>query len=193
MPKKARTGEAAAMLAGPFSLWDLSLLNIKQLKENLDARGCKKSGTKAQLVERLEEARRDATLQGQVDSAKLFRDLMWKQKEVHRNRSSLYDPVCHDGEFFSPNKHFMKVAEHALVNCEATLAKCRANLWREAAAMAVVPRLAQREGVPRSPLADLEEEVLKIVLLLVEAPYDAPPPPPNRKCGVAAGGAVGAQ
>ena len=61
---------------------------------------------------------------------------------------------------------------------EDELARCRANLWREAAAMGAHPRLSQRDGVGArpSPFAQLERDMVDMVLKYVEAPYLPPVP-----------------
>ena len=159
MPKRARQGAGAAAGSG------LEALSRDALVAKAREQGLQVSGNKAELIKRFEEARVAATLYGRMESAVLARDSWWNFSQ------SLAVPNIS----MMTNEFLMGVRFERI---EDELARCRANLWREAAAMGAHKRLSQRDGVGArpSPFAELERGVLDLVLKSVEAPYLPPVP-----------------
>ena len=159
MPKRVRQGAEAAAGLG------LEALSKAVLVAKAREQGLQVSGTKNELIKLLEAARVAATLYGRMQSAVLARDSWWNfsQSLAVRNISMMTNEFLMGGRF---------------QRIEDELARCRANLWREAAAMGAHPRLSQRDGVGArpSPFAELERGVLDMVLKSVEAPYLPPVP-----------------
>jgi hypothetical protein len=133
---------------------DLSRLTLKQLREKAEEQALHTSGTKAQLIKRLEDAKKWNTLAMQIFYARDNRN--WGRR------------LCQLSQGFPSHE----LHQNRLQRYEEILANLRARQWREAAAMSSVGRLAQRDGVPRSRLADLDPGVVNIILSFVEAPYD---------------------
>ena len=163
MPGRARQGAGAAAGSG------LEALSRAALVAKAREQGLQVSGNKAELIKRLEEARVAATLYGRMESAVLARDSWWNfnQALAARGVAPIFPQRAND---WVGGVRFERI--------EDELARCRANLWREAAAMGAHSRLSQRDGVGArpSPFAELERGVLDMVLKYVEAPYLPPVP-----------------
>jgi hypothetical protein len=163
MPKRVRQGAEAAAGLG------LEALSKAVLVAKAREQGLQVSGTKNELIKLLEAARVAATLYGRMQSAVLARDSWWNFNQALAARG--IPPIV-------PQRANDWMGGVRFERIEDELARCRANLWREAAAMGAHKRLSQRDGVGArpSPFAELERGVLDLVLKSVEAPYLPPVP-----------------
>ena len=163
MPKRVRQGAEAPAGLG------LEALSKAVLVAKAREQGLQVSGTKNELIKLLEAARVAATLYGRMESAVLARDSWWNFNQALAARSIA--PIY-------PQKANDWVGGVRFERIEDELARCRANLWREAAAMGAHSRLSQRDGVGArpSPFAELERDMVDMVLKYVEAPYLPPVP-----------------
>jgi len=117
------------------------------------------SGTRDELIKRLEADRVAATLQGKFELALQIRDDCYNHRNGYRGGPFPFTPAFWDQRF---------------QRLEKCLAECRTNLWRQAVAMGGITRLSQRDGMPPSPLAQLDTLAMDMVLKFVEAPYLEP-------------------
>ena len=140
-----------------------------ELKLKAREQGLIVSGTKDELIKRLEAERVAATLQGKFETALELRDECYNRRKTHGNDFLM------SVEVRSSTSHLiLTTTEQRFERLEKCLAECRTNLWRQAVAMGGITRLSQRDGMPPSPLVQLDTLAMDMVLKFVEAPYLEP-------------------
>ncbi len=134
------------------------------------------SGTRDELIKRLEAASVATTLQRKFELALEMRDDCYRVAGLRAQRYyNLHEnDAVYDRLTISLAIMMKRGFQDKYVRLEKCLDECRTNLWRQTVAMGGITRLSQRDGMPPSPLAQLDTLAMDMVLKFVKAPYLEP-------------------